>query len=122
MHPQGEISIWQKQLAPRNSLLEPENASKPPRAWSPTSHLVGAGDPQPIEHWKEDLRADNHYKKVGDDKDAEYRPKTVDLGRSAQDSDSGHEAGGEGQSHRHGGHTATIRKSLEVCWPPPAKA
>lgn len=77
-----------------------------------TSYLVGAGDPQPIEHGKEDLRADNHHKKVGDAKDTEYRPETVDLGGGAQNSDGGHEAGGEGQGHRHSGQTAAAHQKV----------
>lgn len=72
----------------------------------PAPYLVGAGNSQFVEHREEDLRADDHYKEVGEGKDAKNGPKTVDLGGGAQDGDGRHEASGEGQRHGHSRHSA----------------
>ena len=102
-------------LPPGKFLREPEKSSSPPIT-SPrdplTFYLVGAGNAQFVEHGEEDLRAEDHHEEVGDGKDAEYGPKTVDLGRGAQDGDGRHEACGEGQSHGHGGHPAAAHQEV----------
>lgn len=82
-------------------------------------YLIGAGQPQSVEDWYENMSWDEQAEKVGAAQEPVLGPKGVHLRRSTQDGHSRLESGQQGQRHRQAAHGAVSHQELlkqTKCW------
>lgn len=77
-----------------------------------TWHLVGAGQPQPVQHRNENMSRNEEAQDVGAADEPVLRPVGVDLRRDADDGHGGLEWGDEGQRDREGAHAPVGHQEL----------
>lgn len=77
-----------------------------------SSHLIGAGYSQSVEDRQENLRAHSHHQNISKADEDEDGSVLIHLHRGPQNGDGWHEAGWQGQSHRHRRHTPSTHQKV----------